>query len=84
MLPQDEKETRRIITLATNLVILDNVLYFVNNKRAGGDVQLFPVTYEVKYWNSTMVGRCQDTSLAVNSLPLCATAGGGRTCILMQ
>ena len=80
VLPQDEKEARRIVTLATNLAILDNVLI----REQGGDVRLFPVTYEVKYRNSTMVGRCRDTSLAVDSMPLCATAGGGRTCILMQ
>jgi len=35
LLPQDQKEAQRIVTVATNLVILDNVLYFVDNKRAG-------------------------------------------------
>jgi len=35
VLPQEEREAQKIVTLATNFCILDNVLYFIDNKRVG-------------------------------------------------
>jgi len=47
-------------------------------------MKLLLVTYKAKYWNGSMVARCQDISLAVDFTLLCATAGSGRICTLMQ
>ena len=35
ILPQDEKEARKTVALATKFVILDKVLYFVDHKKTG-------------------------------------------------
>ena len=35
VLPQDEKEARKMVALATKFVILDKVLYFVDHKKTG-------------------------------------------------